>query len=490
MRAHAALCTFLACAPSWGLPGRPLTDGGEPSAPGQGSTPGEPPNVVFLFVDDLGWTDLGCYGSSFYETPAIDGLAAEGVRFTQAYAAAPVCSPTRASVLAGKAPARLRNTDYFVGRRPGPLLPADYDPQLALEEETLAERMRDGGYRTGFFGKWHLGGEGFGPLEQGFERNVAGWRAGSPAGGYFAPWTNPALENGPDGEYLPERLTADALAFMEEVREEPFLLYLSYYNVHTPLQAKPERVEHYREKKRALGVAEEDLWGQERRRKVRLVQEHAVYAAMVEAVDRSVAAILARLEELELADETIVMLFSDNGGLSTSEGHPTSNLPLRAGKGWLYEGGIREPLIVRGPGIRRGVTDHTPVISNDLAPTLLELCGLPAAPRQHLDGMSLAGLLREGTALANRPLHWHYPHYGNQGGAPSGAIRVGDLKLIEWYEDGRLELFDLARDPGEQRDLARAQPAQAAALAARLQGWREGVGALMPRPNPNPVEAR
>ena len=452
--------------------------------------PERAPNVVFLLVDDLGATDLGCYGSTFYETPAIDGLATEGVRFTQAYAAAPVCSPTRASLMAGKAPARLHNTDYFGGRRRGPLLPADYDPQLALEEETLAELLRAGGYRTGFFGKWHLGGEGYGPLEQGFEHNVAGWRAGSPAGGYFAPWKNPTLENGPDGEYLPERLTRDALAFMSEVKDEPFLLYLSYYNVHTPLQAKGDRVEHYREKKRALGIAAEDLWGKERARKVRLVQEHAVYAAMVEAVDDSVAAVLGHLEELGLSEETYVVLFSDNGGLSTSEGHPTSNLPLRAGKGWLYEGGIREPLIVRGPGVRAGAVDPTPVTSSDLAPTLLELCGLPAAPRQHLDGTSLAGLLRDGAPLVERPLFWHYPHYGNQGGAPSGAVRVGDLKLIEWYEDGRLELFDLAADPGEQEDLARARPAQAAALAARLQGWRDGVGALMPRPNPAPVEAR
>jgi arylsulfatase A-like enzyme len=450
-----------------------------------GALPDTPPNVVVLLVDDLGWTDLGCYGSSFYETPNIDRLAAQGVRFTQAYAASCVCSPTRGSLLCGKTPARTHTTDYFGGQRKAALLPAAYERQLALEELTLAEALKEHGYRTAFLGKWHLGGEGFLPGDQGFDVNVGGWHAGHPYEGYFAPWGNPQLPDGPQGEYLTDRLTDEALAFLDGVGDDPFLLYFAYYTVHTPLQARADLQARFEAQRAALPErGDDERFGREEPRKVRLVQDHAVYAGMVAALDESVGRVLAKLDERGLADDTLVVLFSDNGGLSTSEGHPTSNLPLRAGKGWLYEGGIREPLIVRGPGVAgAGRVIDAPVISHDLMPTVLELCGLPPRPAQHLDGVSFAPALA-GDAQPERELCWHYPHYGNQGGRPSGALRSGDWKLIEFFEDERVELYDLAHDLGEQRDLAAQEPERAAALRARLHAWRAEVGARMPAPNP------
>ena len=452
-----------------------------------------PPNVVFLLADDLGWSDLGCYGSSFYETPHLDRLATEGVRFTQAYAACPVCSPTRASILTGRYPARLHNTDYFGGRRRGRLLPAQYDEQLALEEVTLAEALRAAGYATAFFGKWHLGGEGYGPLEQGFDSNVAGYSRGMPPQGYFAPWGIPTLAEGQDGEHLTERLTDAALSFLDQHASEPFLLYLSYYAVHTPLQTKPELRKKYEAKRAALPEQTGPHFAPEEPRRARQVQDHAVYAGMVESLDTSVGRVLRALDEAGLRENTIVVFTSDNGGLSTSEGSPTSNLPLRAGKGWLYEGGIREPLIVRWPGrVAGNATCEVPVISNDCYPTLLEACGLDAPPAQHLDGVSLVPLLADPEAgvLAERALYWHYPHYGNQGGTPSGAVRAGAWKLIEFFETDRVELYDLSSDLAEQHDLAAQEQQRAADMREALHAWRARTGARMPTPNPDPPRAR
>ncbi|HEX9793309.1 MAG TPA: sulfatase-like hydrolase/transferase [Planctomycetota bacterium] len=443
-----------------------------------------PPNVVFLLADDLGWADLGSYGSTFYETPNLDRLAASGMRFTQAYAACPVCSPTRASILAGKYPARMQTTDWFGARRAGLLRPAPYVDHLPLEEVTLAEAFAAAGYRTAFLGKWHLGGDGYLPEDQGFEVNVGGHDRGSPPGGYFAPFANPKLDDGPDGEQLTDRLTDEALALIEEFRAEPFLVYLSYYAVHTPLQTKPDLEAKYAAKAAALPEPAGPRWLPERERKTRQVQDHAVYAGMVQSLDESVGRILDKLEELGLDANTVIVFTSDNGGLSTSEGHPTSNLPLRAGKGWLYEGGVREPAIVRWPGVTRaGSTSATPFTSTDYYPTLLEIAGLPAQPQQHVDGISLAPLLRGAAAPAPRDLFWHYPHYGNQGGAPSSAIRSGDWKLIHWYEDDRVELFDLRADPGEKTELSAQYSAQAERLMARLRKWREDTGVLAPTPN-------
>jgi arylsulfatase A-like enzyme len=459
-----------------------------------GSLPAEArPNILFLLADDLGYMDIGANNpQTFYETPNIDALARKGMRFTSGYAACPVCSPTRASILTGKYPQRTGVTDYIGAAQPGKwkratkLLPAPYQERLDLDETTLAEAFKQAGYRTFFAGKWHLGPEGFWPEDQGFEINRGGIDRGGPYGGnkYFSPYDNPRLEDGPPGEHLPDRLATETAKFIEANRDRSFFAYLSFYSVHTPLMAREDLKRKYEEKRQRLGL--EPKWGREGQREVRWVQEHPVYAGMVEAMDQAVGKVLAKLDELGLTDRTVVVFTSDNGGLSTSEGHPTSNLPLRAGKGWLYEGGIREPLIVRAPGVTRpGSVCDTPVTSPDFYPTLLELAGLSPLPNQHVDGVSFVPLLR-GADLSRGPIFWHYPHYGNQGGAPGGAVREGDWKLIEWYEDGRLELFDLRRDLSEQRNLASEQPAKARQLQVKLQAWRKAVGARMPAPNPHP----
>jgi len=457
------------------------------------ATANKRPNFVFILADDLGWKDLGCFGSSFYETPHIDALAARGMRFTNAYAACPVCSPTRASIITGKYPARMATTDWFGAPQPDriahhrtknePLLPAAYHEQVALEEVTVAEALRESGYRTYFAGKWHMGGEGFFPEDQGFEINKGGHHKGSPPGGYFAPYKNPKLDDGPDGEHLPERLANETVQFIESNKDEPFFAYLSFYSVHTPLQSTPDLKQKYAEK--AADVVGE-RWGEEGDRKLRLLQDHAVYGGMVEAMDNAVGDVMDALKRLELDDNTVVIFMSDNGGLSTSEGHPTSNLPLRAGKGWLYEGGIREPMIVSWPGVTDpGSVCEDAVTSTDFYPTMLDMAGLPLRPSQHIDGESLTPLLRQNGALPNRPLFWHYPHYGNQGGRPGSAVRLGDWKLIEFFEDHSLELYDLRNDLGEQHDLASERPEKVRELAALLHDWQKSVHARFPSPNPD-----
>ncbi|MEZ6015593.1 MAG: sulfatase [Planctomycetota bacterium] len=447
-----------------------------------------PPNVVVLVADDLGWRDLGCTGSSFYHTPNLDRLAREGTRFETAYAAAPVCSPSRAALMTGKAPARLDTTDWFGASRKGALLPAPYVNHLPLEEVTLAEALREAGYETAFLGKWHLGGDGFLPQDQGFQQNIGGCEWGAPHKGYFAPWSLPGYDDSevPKGTHLTQHLTDRAVGFIEaqaSAGDAPFLCWLSYYVVHTPLQAPEELRAPYEAARAALAYTDAERWGTEGARKARLVQDHATYAGMVAALDQSVGRVLDALDRLGLAEDTIVVFTSDNGGLSTSEGHPTSNLPARAGKGWLYEGGLRVPMIWRGPGVPAGARALDPAIGMDVYPTLLELCGLAARPSQHVDGASLAPVFA-GAPLAPRALHFHYPHYGNQGGAPSTAVRVGDQKLVHWYEDGRTELFDLARDFGEAIDLAALLPERAVALARVHDTWLHEVAAKLPVPNP------
>ena len=440
------------------------------------------PNLVFILADDLGWRDLGCYGSTFYETPHLDRLAAKGMRFTEAYAACSVCSPTRASILTGKYPARLQLTDWLPGRanRPDQKLkrPAILD-HLPLEEVTFAGALREAGYRTGFIGKWHLGGPDFFPDKQGFDLNLGGCAKGSPPS-YFSPYGIPTLTDGPKGEYLTDRLTDEALKFIAGAAGRPFLLYLSHHAVHTPLQAKPGLLAKYRAKAARLPTPAGPEFLPEGRNQARQIQNQPVYAAMVESLDESVGRVLRKLAELGLEQNTVIVFTSDNGGLSTSEGSPTSNVPLRAGKGWHYEGGVREPLLVRWPGVTRpGSLCQAPMISTDYYPTFLEMAGLPLRPRQHVDGVSLVPLLKGG-APAERPLFWHYPHYSNQGGGPCGAVRLGDMKLIEWYEDDRVELYNLKNDLGENNDLAAKMPDKAAALRTMLHDWRKTVDATMP----------
>lgn len=461
------------------------------------------PNFVFILIDDLGWMDTGVYGSTFYETPHIDALAAAGMRFTDAYAASPVCSPTRASIITGQYPARLHITDWIGGSQRGLLLPAEYEHQLPLDAVTIAELLSQAGYASGFFGKWHLGDDPYLPENQGFSINVGGHGAGQPAT-YFYPykapegrssrWDVPDLEGGIAGEYLTDRLTDEALRFMDAHRAEPFLLYLSHYAVHTPIESKVELAERYREKLALLPPHIGDSVVTEHRRAfTRLLQNNPVYAGMIQSVDQSVGRILERLDDLDIADRTVVIFMSDNGGLSTLAGSrnaPTANVPLRAGKGWLYEGGIREPLVVRWPGVvEEGSVCTTPVISTDFVPTMLEIAGLPLRPDLHSDGMSLVPLLTKRGRLDRDTLYWHFPHYHGSGNRPSGAIRAGDYKLIEWFEDGAVELYDLRRDIGETTDLSQQMPQLSQKLATRLRTWREAIGANMPRPDPGTSSA-
>jgi len=467
------------------------------------------PNVLVLLADDLGWMDVGFNNpDTFYDTPALDRLAAQGVRLTNAYAACPVCSPTRVSLMTGRHPARLNTTDYFGApqpegileaaarqksqqKKPGrfqklPMLPAPYVNHLPHAEVTLAEVLRDSGYATFFAGKWHLGGDGFDPTTQGFDVNIAGNRRGGPygPGKYFHPFGMPNLTS-KEGDHLPARLADEAISFIEGHADEPWLCYLSFYSVHTPLVGRPDLVERYRAKRARLGL--EARWGEEGERRVRLVQEHAVYAAMVAAMDEAAGRVLDALERLELADDTVVVFFSDNGGLSTSEGHPTSNLPLRAGKGWLYEGGIKEPCVIRWPGqLGQGTVWEQPVQSVDFLPTLAAATGASLPDGVAMDGVDLLPALRKGEAMPPRDLFWHYPHWGNQGGTPGGALRAGPWKWVERFgPDGiKGELYHLEEDPGETGDRAQLEPERAAAMAARLALWRAEVDARMPRPNP------
>ena len=444
------------------------------------------PNVIFFLVDDLGQRDLGCYGSTFYETPNVDRLARDGARFTSAYAAAPICSPTRAAIMSGVWPQRVGITDA-IGTPAGDdwtrntkLLPARYQDRLPLERLTVAEALKAAGYRTFFAGKWHLGPEGFWPENQGFDVNKGGTEAGHPRT-YFSPYANPRLSDGAVGEYLPERLAGETVTFLEQNKDGPFLAFFTFYNVHNPPMARADLTRKYEEKRKRLGVT--TRWGREAERDVRLVQDLPVYAAMVEAVDAAIGRVLDKLDELGLRDNTFIVFTSDNGGLSTSEGWPTSNSPLRGGKGWLYEGGIREPLIVRWPGvIKPGLVVDTPVSSPDFFPTVLEVCGLPQPSGPTLDGLSLLPLLR-GNTLPDRALFWHFPHYNNQGGAPAAAIRRGDWKLIEWQEDDRVELFNVERDLSEQTDLAAREPQRVSQLRGELHAWQDMVGARFPTPN-------
>jgi arylsulfatase A-like enzyme len=451
------------------------------------ATAAQRPNIIFILADDLGWRDLGCYGSTFYETPNLDRLAAQGLRFTDAYAACNVCSPTRASILTGKYPARLHLTDWLPGRpdRPDQKLKRPIIRQhLPLEEVTIAEALKDAGYATAFMGKWHLGATNFFPERQGFDLNVGGCEKGQPPS-YFSPYRIPNLPDGPAGEYLTDRLTGEALKFIENAKEKPFFLYLSHYAVHNPQQAKSELIAKYRAQAAALPKASGPEFRTDSKRQVRQIQNQPVYAAMVQSLDESVGRIMERLAELSLDGKTIVVFTSDNGGLSTSEGSPTSNVPLRTGKGWHYEGGVREPLIVKWPGITKpGSVCRQPVISTDYYPTFLEMAGQPLRPQQHLDGVSFVPLCK-GKRVSERLLFWHYPHYSNQAGGPGGAVRMADYKLIEWFEDMRVELFNLKDDLGEQRDLAGKMPEKARMLQRLLHDWRRSVDAQMMSPNPD-----
>lgn len=453
------------------------------------------PNVVFILADDLGWRDLSIEGSTFYETPNIDRIAKEGMRFTQGYAACQVCSPSRAAIMTGKYPARLDITDWIgaaegtAWKRNTPLLPAYYNHHLPHEDVSMAEAFRDGGYKTFFAGKWHIGGEGSFPEDHGFDINIGGHHRGSPPGGFFSPYTNPKMTSGPPGEYLPRRLGRETADFIRDNKEEPFFAYLSFYAVHAPLETTKELWEKYRDK----AATEPDVENRfiiDRTSPVRQVQDHPVYGGLVEAMDHAVGDVLRTLDELGIADNTIVVFTSDNGGVSAGDAKATSNLPFRGGKGRQWEGGIREPYYIKWPGVvQPGEKSETLAIGTDFYPTLLEMTGLPLRPEQHVDGVSLVPVLKGGS-VAERPLFWHYPHYGNQGGEPSSIIRSGDWKLIYYHEDGRLELYNLSEDEGEQKDLAASNSDRANTMFEQLMTWLKETDARFPVQNPSFSEER
>ena len=448
-------------------------------------------NFLFFLVDDMGWADIGANGSTYHETPNIDRLARSGMRFTQGYAAGSVCSPTRASIMTGRHPVRVDITDWIPGQanRPAnPLLHPEDRSHLPLEETTIAEALKEHGYQTFFAGKWHLGDKGQWPTDQGFDINIGGHHRGSPPGGYYGPWSNPTLKAKRKDEYLTERLTEESVKFLEERDQaKPFLLYLSYYNIHTPIQAYKKHIDHY-QSKAAKAFEGKTPTEPEHDGTNRLRQDNPALATMVAAVDDSVGVLLAKLTELKLDENTVVIFFSDNGGLSTLQRGrfgPGCNLPLRAGKGWLYEGGVREPTIIRAPGVTHpGSVSHKPLISMDFFPTMLDLAGLPLKPKLHVDGRSLLSQLK-GNDTGNRTLHWHYPHYHGSSWKPGASIRDGDWKLIEFYHYNNFELYNLAKDPGERTNLAKRNPRKAAELRAKLSAWQKQIKAKMPAPNPD-----
>lgn len=450
------------------------------------------PNIVLILVDDLGWTDLSCYGSSFYETPHLDALAAGGLRFTQAYAAAPVCSPSRAALLSGKYPARVGVTNWIGGHAVGTLADVPYFYGLPSSEYSLPRALRDAGYRTWHVGKWHLGETQTSPEAHGFDVNIGGCAQGSPST-YFSPYNISTLEDGPAGEYLTDRLTDEATALIaDHDGRAPFFLNLWHYAVHTPIEAPDNLVDYYQTKADRLGLDTEPIedgepmpaWhlsGQHVRRRTQ--QSDPTYAAMVHTLDTSVGHIVETLQQSDQLDNTLIIFTSDNGGLSTAEGSPTCNLPLAQGKGWMEDGGVRVPLILAWPGRISPDDPDTLTTTPDLYPTVLAAAGIDPDPRQHLDGQDILSVIEEAGGERG-PIFWHYPHYSNQGGTPGAAVRDGRWKLIRWFEDGREALYDLHADIGESVDLACARPDIRQRLAAALDAWMLDVRALIPQRNP------
>ena len=445
------------------------------------------PNIVFILADDLGIKDLSIEGSTYYETPHIDALASSGMRFTNGYSTCQVCSPSRASIMSGQYPARIGITDW-IGAATGTkwnrndrVLPPEYTHNLPDKATTLAEALKSGGYRTFFAGKWHLGGKDSQPEHHGFEINKGGYHSGSPMGGYFSPYNNPELEDGPAGECLPIRLANETVNFMTEKSEKPFFAFLSFYSVHGPIQTSPDLWGKYQKKATAAGLANE-RFKVDRTLPVRQVQDCPIYAGMMESMDDAVGIILENLKNAGLDKNTIVIFTSDNGGVSSGDAFATACLPLRGGKGRQWEGGIRQPYYIRVPGVTQpGSTSEQFATGTDFYPTLLELAGLDPLPAAHVDGQSLVPALNG--KPSERTLFWHYPHYGNQGGEPSSIVRNGDYKLIRYYEDNHEELYNLKEDIGETTDLADKHPDIVKRLSAELTVHLTEIGAKIPQPD-------
>ncbi len=450
------------------------------------------PNILFILADDFGNHDMGCAGSTYYETPNLDKLSTDGMRFTQGYAACQVCSPSRGSIMSGQYPARHGITDWIGAasgvqwrkhNRHNKLLPAEYVHQLNSELTTLPEALKMGGYVTFFAGKWHLGGEGSMPEDHGFDINKGGWEKGSPAGGYFSPFKNPYLEDRIEGENLSMRLALETSDFIKAHKDTAFLAYLSFYAVHGPIQTTQEKWKKYRDKAVNAGLAETG-YDMAHFLPIRKVQDNPVYAGLIEHMDEAIGVVMKTLQELGLDENTIVVFTSDNGGVASGDAFSTSNLPLRGGKGYQWEGGIREPYFIKVPWLNTaGRESDVPVSGIDFLPTLLELTAVDVPTTQHVDGVSLVPLL-EGKAMKERPLFWHYPHYGNQGGQPSSIVRLGEWKLIHFWEDGRDELYNVVKDIAETTDLAQSNETKAKELRIMLDHWLKGVGAKIPQPDP------
>ncbi len=458
------------------------------------------PNFIFILMDDMGWRDLACSGSTFYETPNIDKLCRRGMSFANAYASCPVCSPSRASYLTGRYPARVGVTDWIdMDGSCHPLfdklIDAPYIHHLPKDSRTIAHSLKEAGYATWHVGKWHLGGEEFYPDKFGFEKNIGGCSWGHPHCGYFSPYNIETLENGPDGEYLTDRITDEAINLIESDEERPFFMSLCHYAVHTPIQAKPEDIARFEKKAHDLGLDKEEaiIKGEHINRgryekyvERRVIQSDPAYAAMLWNLDQNIGRLVDALEKSGKADNTVIFFTSDNGGLSTSEGSPTCNLPASEGKGWMYEGGVRVPMFVVYPNhIKEFTRCDVPVTTPDFYPTILELAGLDAEPEAHCDGVSIAPLLY-GKSMPERPIFWHYPHYGNQGGTPGSSVVLGKYKLIEFFERPESpELYDLETDFSEKYNIADKMPEKVSEMLDMLHKWQDDVCAKFPEKNPD-----
>lgn len=454
------------------------------------------PNFLFILVDDLGYTDVGFMGSEFYETPHLDKLASKGMIFTNGYANSAVCSPSRASIMTGQFTANHGITDWIGApageawrnyNRYSKLLPADYEHQLSKEMTTLPEALKEGGYKTFFAGKWHLGSaeEHSLPTDHGFDINKGGYHVGGPySGGYFSPFDNPFMEDSPEekGMSLSMKLAKETNLFLEQHQQEKFLAYLSFYAVHAPIQTSEEKWAKYRNKAETIGI---DSTGFEMERVLpaRKYQDNPVYAGLIEQMDEAVGSVVAKLEELGMAENTIIIFTSDNGGVVSGDNYSTNLAPLRGGKGYQFEGGTRIPYLIYVPWLQsNGATNDTPVSGVDFYPTLLDYAGI-TMPSENLDGQSIRPVL-EGGEISERPLYWHYPHYGNQGGEPNSTIRKGDWKLIHYWEDGHEELYHLKNDLGEQRNVLAENPEIAGTLSQQLLGWLQERNANLAKADP------
>lgn len=464
------------------------------------------PNIIFILIDDMGWMDLTCQGSEYYESPNIDSLARDGMLFTDAYAACPVCSPTRASIMAGKYPARIGLTHFIAHHRvahqqglteKGKVLGVPYVPYLSTDEKSMASAFKENGYNTWHLGKWHLGSEDYWPEKHGFDVNIGGCHMGHPSGNghYFQPWAIPTIESKPGDDYLTDRLGDEAANLIMENDDTPFFMNMWFYSVHTPIQAKPEKIAKYEKKAKEMGLdkiealVEGDYFPSEHKKDKRMIrrviQSDPVYAAMIEHLDENVGKILDALDKKGIADNTIVIFTSDNGGLSTAEGSPTCNFPLSEGKGWMYEGGTREPMLLRWPAVvEAGVKTDAVITSPDFYPTLLEACGLPLQEQQHVDGKSFLSVLKGNKEFERGSIFWHFPHYANQGGTPGCSVRKGKWKLIEFFE-GEIELYNLTHDISEDHNVADEHPEMVKELLDELHAWQDEVHAIKPKPNPD-----